>query len=151
MSRQVSNNLFYENELPLVNGLGGGMRRHSGLAYRRPIGQHDNMTTIVLLTISNVFMTFALYGHLKYPEHASAEGDLRQLAHCINGVLFSGASEPDRFLRIHDGAAEDHSGSVTLTVFSVLSIMYLKESLKWNYVVGFAMMVGGVFVIFKKW
>jgi len=29
--------------------------------------------------------------------------------------------------------------------------MYLKESLKWNYVVGFAMMVGGVFVIFKKW
>jgi uncharacterized protein (DUF486 family) len=39
---------------------------------------------------------------------------------------------------------------ITLTVFSVFSIMYLKESLKWNYVVAFAMMVGAVFVIFKK-
>ena len=40
---------------------------------------------------------------------------------------------------------------ITLTVFSVFSVMYLKESLKWNYLLGFAMMVGAVFVIFKKW
>jgi hypothetical protein len=40
---------------------------------------------------------------------------------------------------------------ITLTVFSVFSVLYLKESLRWNYLVGFAMMVGAVFVIFKKW
>jgi uncharacterized protein (DUF486 family) len=40
---------------------------------------------------------------------------------------------------------------ITLTVFSVFSVLYLKESLKWNYVLGFAMMVGAVFEIFKKW
>jgi uncharacterized protein (DUF486 family) len=40
---------------------------------------------------------------------------------------------------------------VTLTVFSVFSVLYLKEQLKWNYLVGFARMVCAVFVIFKKW
>ena len=40
---------------------------------------------------------------------------------------------------------------ITLTVFSVFSVLYLKEPLKWNYLVGFAMMVGAVAVIFKKW
>jgi uncharacterized protein (DUF486 family) len=35
------------------------------LANRRLIGQHGNMNTIVLLTISNIFMMFTWYGHLK--------------------------------------------------------------------------------------
>jgi uncharacterized protein (DUF486 family) len=33
----------------------------------------------------------------------------------------------------------------------VFSVLYLKEPLKWNYVAGFAMMAGAVFVIFKDW
>ena len=41
--------------------------------------------------------------------------------------------------------------AITLTVFSVFSVVYLKEDLRWNYLVGFAMIVGAVFVIFKKW
>jgi len=40
---------------------------------------------------------------------------------------------------------------ITLTVFSVFSVFYLKEDLRWNYLVGFAMIIGAVFVIFKKW
>jgi uncharacterized protein len=40
---------------------------------------------------------------------------------------------------------------ITLVVFSVFSVVYLKEQLKWNYVVGFALMVAAVFVIFKEW
>jgi uncharacterized protein (DUF486 family) len=40
---------------------------------------------------------------------------------------------------------------ITLVVFSVFSVVYLKEDLKWNYLVGFGMMVAAVFVIFKKW
>jgi uncharacterized protein (DUF486 family) len=40
---------------------------------------------------------------------------------------------------------------ITLVVFSVFSVVYLKEDLKWNYIVGFGMMVAAVFVIFKKW
>jgi len=40
---------------------------------------------------------------------------------------------------------------ITLTVFSVFSVLYLKEQLRWNYFLGFAMMIAAVFVIFKKW
>ena len=40
---------------------------------------------------------------------------------------------------------------ITLVVFCVFSVVYLKEELKSNYIVGFAMMIGAVFVIFKEW
>lgn len=41
--------------------------------------------------------------------------------------------------------------AITLTVFSVFSVLYLKEQLRWNYLLGFALMIAAVFVIFKKW
>jgi len=40
---------------------------------------------------------------------------------------------------------------ITLAVFYVFSVLYLREPLKWNYVLGFSMMAGAVFVIFKEW
>ena len=40
---------------------------------------------------------------------------------------------------------------VTLIVFCAFSALYLKEELKWNYVVGFALIAGAVFFVFKKW
>jgi len=40
---------------------------------------------------------------------------------------------------------------ITLVVFCIFSVVYLKEELKWNYLAGFAMMIGAVFVIFKEW
>jgi uncharacterized protein (DUF486 family) len=40
---------------------------------------------------------------------------------------------------------------ITLVVFCVFSVVYLKEELKWNYLAGFAMMIGTVFVILKEW
>jgi hypothetical protein len=40
---------------------------------------------------------------------------------------------------------------ITLTVFAVFSVLYLDAELKWNYLVGFALLVAAVYVIFKKW
>jgi uncharacterized protein (DUF486 family) len=40
---------------------------------------------------------------------------------------------------------------ITLVVFAVFSIFYLKEEFKWNYLVGFSLMIGAVFFVFKKW
>lgn len=40
---------------------------------------------------------------------------------------------------------------ITLVVFCVFSVVYLKEELKWNYLAGFALMASVVFVIFKEW
>jgi len=109
------------------------------------------MTTIVLLTISNIFMTFAWYGHLKYRSTplprviffswmiASLEYCFQVPANRIGSYEFSTAQ------------LKTIQEVITLTVFSVFSVFYLKESLRWNYLLGFAMMVGAVFVIFKKW
>jgi len=109
------------------------------------------MTTIVLLTISNIFMTFAWYGHLKYRNSplfkviivswliAFAEYCFQVPANRIGSYEFSAAQ------------LKTIQEVITLSVFSVFSVFYLKESLRWNYAVGFAMMVGAVFVVFKKW
>jgi uncharacterized protein len=109
------------------------------------------MTTIVLLTISNIFMTFAWYGHLKY-RHAPlfrviliswfiafAEYCFQVPANRIGSYQFSTAQ------------LKTIQEVITLTVFSVFSVLYLKEGIRWNYIAGFAMMVAAVFVIFKKW
>ena len=40
---------------------------------------------------------------------------------------------------------------ITLSVFCVFSVLYLHEELKWNYLVGFGLIAGAVFFVFKKW
>ena len=40
---------------------------------------------------------------------------------------------------------------ITLVVFCVFSVWYLKKDLKWNYIVGFCFMIPAVFFVFKKW
>ena len=109
------------------------------------------MTTILLLTLSNIFMTFAWYGHLKYRHTplfkviivscliAFAEYCFQVPANRIGSYEFSTAQ------------LKTIQEVITLSVFSVFSVLYLKEPLKWNYLAGFAMIIVGVFVIFKKW
>ncbi len=109
------------------------------------------MTTILLLTISNFFMTFAWYGHLKYRQAplfkvilvswliAFAEYCFQVPANRIGSYEFS----PVQLKTIQE--------VITLTVFSVFSVFYLGDRIKWNYLIGFALIVLAVFVIFKKW
>jgi len=40
---------------------------------------------------------------------------------------------------------------ITLVVFAIFSVLYLKEDFKWNYAVGFGLLVLAAFFIFKKW
>ncbi len=109
------------------------------------------MKTVVLLTISNVFMTFAWYGHLKYKSSplwiaiiaswmiAFAEYCFQVPANRIGSYQFTGAQ------------LKTIQEVITLIVFSGFSVLYLKEDFKWNYLVGFAMIIAAVFFIFRKW
>ncbi|HAH21121.1 MAG: hypothetical protein A2Y00_00495 [Omnitrophica WOR_2 bacterium GWF2_43_52] len=108
------------------------------------------MKTIILLSISNIFMTIAWYGHLKYKNSplwmvilvswliASVEYCFQVPANRIGHYQFSAAQ------------LKTIQEVITLIVFSVFSVVYLKEGLKWNYIVGFLMMIGAVFFVFKK-
>jgi hypothetical protein len=109
------------------------------------------MSTIVLLTISNVFMTFAWYGHLKYKnlplwQVVIASWLIAFLEYCFQVPA-------NRIGHDHFSAAQLKTIQevITLVVFCGFSVMYLKEDLKWNYIVGFALILGAVFFIFKKW
>ncbi len=107
--------------------------------------------TIGMLILSNVFMTFAWYGHLKYKTAplllvifiswgiAFFEYCLQVPANRYGHSIFS-AAELKTIQEV-----------ITLLVFAVFSIFYLGEPLKWNHFVGFGLICAAVFVIFHKW
>jgi len=109
------------------------------------------MKTILLLTVSNIFMTIAWYGHLKYKDSplmwailiswliAFAEYCFQVPANRIGHYQFSAAQ------------LKTIQEVITLVVFCVFSVVYLKEPLKWNYLVGFVFIFIAVFFVFKKW
>jgi uncharacterized protein (DUF486 family) len=109
------------------------------------------MTTIVLLTISNIFMTFAWYGHLKY-----RQASLFKVIVISWGIAFFEYrfQVPANRIGSYEFSAvqlKTIQEVITLTVFSVFSVLYLDQQIKWNYIVGFVLIVAAVFVIFKKW
>lgn len=109
------------------------------------------MITVVLLTISNIFMTIAWYGHLKFKE--SPLWKVIVICWAIAFVEYCFQVPANRIGHYQFTAAQLKTMQevITLVVFCIFSVLYLKEALKWNHLVGFAMMVGAVFVIFKEW
>jgi len=109
------------------------------------------MRTVILLTISNLFMTVAWYGHLRFKQ--SALWKVILVSWLIAFVEYCFQVPANRWGHGQFTAAQLKTIQevITLSVFCVFSVVYLKEDLKWNYLVGFLMMIGAVFVIFKKW
>jgi uncharacterized protein (DUF486 family) len=107
------------------------------------------MTTVLLLCMSNVFMTFAWYGHLKYGHEwplwkaivvswaiALLEYCLAVPANRIGYGHFSGFQ-----LKIAQEV-------ITLVVFIGFAVFFLKEKLAWNYLVAFVFLGGAAFFAF---
>ena len=109
------------------------------------------MQTIVLLTISNIFMTFAWYGHLKYKSSPLWLAILASWGIAFVEYCFQVPANRAGHGQFSAAQLKTMQEVITLVVFSVFSVFYLKESLKWNYLAGFALMIGAVFLIFKKW
>jgi uncharacterized protein (DUF486 family) len=107
--------------------------------------------TIGLLLASNIFMTFAWYGHLKYKTAplllvilvswgiAFFEYVLQVPANRIGHGYFS-AAELKTIQEV-----------ITLSVFAVFSVWFLKEPLGWNHAIGFALIALGAWFVFQKW
>jgi uncharacterized protein (DUF486 family) len=110
-----------------------------------------SLIPLAMLVAANVFMTFAWYGHLKFKESplwivimvswgiAFFEYCLQVPANRLGNSYFSVAQ-----LKVAQEV-------ISLCVFAVFSVTYLKEQLKWNYIVGFALILLAVFFVFKKW
>jgi uncharacterized protein len=109
------------------------------------------LQTIVLLTVSNIFVTFAWYGHLKYRSNALWKSRASELGNCVFRVLLSSAGEPDRVVSIHGRATEDHPGSGHIVrVRSVFRRISGRET-EVEYAAGFACLCLAVFFVFHNW
>lgn len=106
---------------------------------------------IILLTISNVFMTFAWYGHLKFKSSALWLVIIVSWAIAFFEYCFQVPANRIGH-QVYDAAQlKTMQEVITLIVFTVFSVLYLKEGLKWNYIVGFSFIILAVFFVFKKW
>jgi uncharacterized protein (DUF486 family) len=104
---------------------------------------------IVLLTMSNVFMTAAWYGHLKFTDRplwlvVIVSWGIAFFEYCL-------AVPANRYGHTVYSAAELKTMQevITLIVFAIFSVVYLKEAITINHAVGFALIAAGAFFVFK--
>ncbi len=120
-----------------------------------------SLTTILLLILSNVFMTFAWYGHLKFKDISWLQGlglfgiiliswGIAFFEYCFqipaNRIGYTENGGPFNLWQL-----KVLQEVITLVVFMVFAILFFKnETLRWNHVVGFVFLVLAVYFIFKK-
>jgi hypothetical protein len=105
---------------------------------------------VVLLIGSNVFMTFAWYGHLKFKEVALwkvilVSWSIALFEYCLQvpaNRLGSAVYSPDQLKVIQE--------VITLSVFGIFSVLYFGDRLHWNHAVAAACLVAGAFFLFHK-
>ncbi|MBO0358442.1 DMT family protein [Hymenobacter sp. BT186] len=118
--------------------------------------------TIGLLTVSNLFMTFAWYGHLQFKKITWLHG-----LGLVGVILISwGLAFFEYVFQVPANRIgfEENGGPfnlfqlkviqevISLTVFTLCAVYVFKtDKLGWNHLVGFALLVAAVYVIFKKW
>ncbi len=118
--------------------------------------------TISLLTLSNVFMTFAWYGHLQFQKidwlKAFGLVGIILVSWFIalfeymfqvpaNRIGYSGNGGPFDMFEL-----KTLQEAISITVFIVINIFIFKGGqLQWNHVMGFMMIIAAVYIIFRKW
>jgi hypothetical protein len=106
------------------------------------------MRTVILLTVSNVFMTFAWYGHLKFKTSPLWIAILASWL--IAFVEYCFQVPANRIGHDHFSAAQLKimQEVITLVVFGFFSVWYLREEFRWNYLVGFCLILAAVVFVF---
>jgi uncharacterized protein len=102
------------------------------------------MSTITLLLISNTFMTFAWYGHLKYRSAPIIVAIVASWLIAFGEYCFQVPANRIGYGQFNGYQLKIIQEVITLTVFSVFAYFYLGEALKWNYVVSFVFLMFAV-------
>lgn len=107
--------------------------------------------TIGLLLCSNIFMTFAWYGHLRHRGSALPLVILASWGIAFFEYLLQVPANRIGYGYFNAAELKTIQEVVSLSVFCFFSVFYLHEPLRWNYIVGFALIVLAAWVIFKQW
>ncbi|MES2371366.1 MAG: DMT family protein [Bacteroidota bacterium] len=107
--------------------------------------------TVALLVLSNIFMTFAWYGHLKHTEVPLWKAILVSWLIAFFEYCLMVPANRAGFLNGFNGFQLKITQEViTLVVFSVFAVWYLKEPFQTKYLISFVFILGAVYFAFKK-
>ena len=109
------------------------------------------VVTIGLLLASNVFMTFAWYGHLRFRDAPLPTVILVSWGIAFFEYLLMVPANRIGYGTFSAAELKTIQEVITLSVFAAFSTLYLKEPLTWNHLVGFGFIAAGAFFIFHKW
>jgi uncharacterized protein (DUF486 family) len=107
------------------------------------------MATILLLTISNVFMVLAWYGHLKFKSSPLWLAIVASWGIAFAEYCFQVPANRLGHGRFTAPQLKVIQEVITLVVFGVFSVLYLHEHLRWNDIVGFVLILAAVFFVFS--
>lgn len=110
-----------------------------------------SVLTVGLLLASNVFMTFAWYGHLKFKSASLVTVILVSWGIAFFEYCLQVPANRIGYGTFNAAQLKTIQEVLTLSVFVVFSTLYLKEPLSWNHVLGFAFIALGAWFIFHKW
>lgn len=109
------------------------------------------VVTIGLLIASNVFMTFAWYGHLRFKGAALLTVILVSWLIALPEYALQVPANRIGHGRFSAAELKTIQEVITLVVFAAFSVLYLKESLGWNHLLGFGFIAFGAALVFKPW
>ena len=102
------------------------------------------MTTVLLLLISNTFMTFAWYGHLRNRAMPLYAAILVSWLIALGEYCFQVPANRIGYGRFSGYQLKIIQESITIVVFGAFAYFYLGERLRWNYAVSFALILAAV-------
>lgn len=122
----------------------------SRVNHMRAILASPAILPVLLLSASNLFMTLAWYGHLKY-KHAPLLAVIL-VSWAIALIEYFLAVPANRIGHGYYSAAELKTIQevITLIVFAGFSVLYLKEGIGWNQLAGFALIASGAWLVFQR-
>jgi uncharacterized protein (DUF486 family) len=106
----------------------------------------------LLLVLSNLFMTFAWYGHLRYTHRALwlvvlVSWGIAFFEYCLqvpaNRIGYQAGMTGAELKTLQE--------VITLAVFVIFAAWYLKEPIRWNHVAGFLLIAAGATLVFAPW
>jgi uncharacterized protein (DUF486 family) len=109
------------------------------------------MLTVVLLSISNVFMTFAWYGHLRFRGAPLWQAILVSWGIAFVEYCFQVPANRFGYGRFTAAELKTIQEIITLLVFVTFSVLYLREPMRWNYWIGFGLIGAAGFFVFHEW
>jgi uncharacterized protein (DUF486 family) len=109
------------------------------------------MLTILLLFVSNIFMTYAWYGHLRHQQLSMIQAILISWGIAFFEYLLMVPANRIGYKIFSAFELKTIQEVITLIVFSLFAVFVLKEKIAWNHIVGFIFILLAVFFVFKKW